>query len=67
MLLNRGVDPYTNRTMVPLLTFEEMTTARNIISGRPLSRLDSIAGYGMAWMRSSYQGHDVGSPSFRSE
>ena len=59
MLLNKGVDPHTNRTVVPRLTFDEMTTAHSLMFGQPVDSSQSIMGYGMGWSRVSYAGHDV--------
>ncbi|KAI0326062.1 beta-lactamase/transpeptidase-like protein [Cubamyces sp. BRFM 1775] len=42
-LLNSGVDPVTNRTIVPAQAEKEL----------------SVVGYGMGWFRMSYKGHDV--------
>ena len=63
MLLNRGVDPRTNVTVVPPSTFDEMTTAHSVMVGTP-STFTSITGYGMGWMRTSFQGHDVSGASY---
>ncbi|KAI0327940.1 beta-lactamase/transpeptidase-like protein [Cubamyces sp. BRFM 1775] len=57
-LLNGGVDPKTNDTIVPASTFTNMTAARAIESGVPAKDV-SIVGYGMGWFRMSYKGHDV--------
>ena len=62
MLLNRGVDPHTNQTVVPPSTFDEMTTAHSVMLGAPPDAYTSLAGYGMGWMRQSFQGHDVRAP-----
>ena len=59
MLLNRGVDPNTNQTIVPSAVFAEMTAAHSIMYGAPRDVFTSIGGYGMGWMRGSFQGHDV--------
>ncbi|KAI0752773.1 beta-lactamase/transpeptidase-like protein [Daedaleopsis nitida] len=57
-LLNEGVDPVTNRTVVPPSVFIETTTAHTVVSGAAMGDL-SIIGYGMGWFRMSYRGHDV--------
>ncbi|GBE87232.1 beta-lactamase/transpeptidase-like protein [Sparassis crispa] len=60
-LLNEGVDPVTNRTIVPLATFNAMTTAYAVsrgVSDVSIPEL-SIEGYGMGWFRESYEGHDI--------
>ncbi|TFY56936.1 hypothetical protein EVJ58_g7336 [Rhodofomes roseus] len=59
VLLNRGVDPASNRTIIPRSAFEEITTAHAIIAGRPMTPEMSVMGYGLGWQRLSYQGHDM--------
>ncbi|KAM5537978.1 hypothetical protein V8D89_008454 [Ganoderma adspersum] len=58
VLLNEGVVPMTNTTIIPVSVFQEMITARAIVSGVAAGPL-SIMGYGMGWFRVSYRGHDV--------
>ena len=48
----------TNLTIIPVSVFQEMITARAIVSGVAGGPL-SIMGYGMGWFRVSYRGHDV--------
>jgi hypothetical protein len=62
MLLNEGVDPATNTTVLPKDVLEVVTTSRTIALGHG-SRMDSIAGYGLGWTRVSYLGHEVRAPS----
>ncbi|TFY81752.1 hypothetical protein EWM64_g2261, partial [Hericium alpestre] len=57
-LMNGGVDPRTNKTIIPPSAFAAVTSAQAIISGTGDGN-ESISGYGMGWMRSSYLGHDV--------
>ncbi len=59
MLLNGGVNPATNATVVPKSVIAEVTTAHTIISGRATSPELSISGYGMGWSRESYRGYEV--------
>lgn len=63
--MNEGVNPATNETIIPHVTFEEETTAHFISVGRgdPKRPGVSIQGYGMGWWRMSYQGHEVGGVS----
>ena len=61
MLLNQGVDPATNRTIIPRAAFVEMTTSHVIVDGAPAKPLQSLSGYGMGWQRLSFLGHDVSS------
>nr|GAT48083.1 predicted protein [Mycena chlorophos] len=58
MLLNKGVNPRTNETIIPKATFELVTSAISIAynTGDPLT---SIMGYGMGWGRLSYRGQDL--------
>ncbi|KZT69404.1 beta-lactamase/transpeptidase-like protein [Daedalea quercina L-15889] len=59
VLLNGGVEPNSNTTIIPPSAFEEITTAHSIVTGKPATPEMSIVGYGLGWERSSYQGHDV--------
>lgn len=59
MLLNNGVDPRTNVTVIPRGAFQETTKALSIMSGVPPDKFSSIVGYGMGWWRVSHQGHEV--------
>lgn len=59
MLLNNGVIPMTNEMIISPATFEEVTTAHTIVNGRATEPYFSIQGYGIAWTRGSYQGHEV--------
>ena len=59
-LLNGGVDPVTNKTIIPPSAFAETTTARMVQSGNVTDdKTVSIIGYGLGWQRNSYLGHDV--------
>ena len=61
-MLNRGVDPVTNRTIIPEAAYNETTTARVIQQGNVTTDTTvSIIGYGMGWQRNSLFGHDVSS------
>jgi hypothetical protein len=59
LLLNEGVHPKTNETIIPHSAFKEATTAHAIVFGRPDQPHLSIHGYGMGWGLQSYQGHEV--------
>ena len=59
MFLNDGIDPVSNKTILPRSVIEETTEAYSIALGSPMDATSSIAGYGMGWVRSSYKGHDV--------
>jgi hypothetical protein len=55
-LLNFGVDPSTNITIIPRSVFDAMTTACAIPDGKPGQFL---TGHGMSWIRLTYEGYDV--------
>jgi len=60
LLLNDGVDPVTNATVISRGTLEEVVSAHSIVDGNPRNRPErSIIGYGLGWTRFSYIGHDV--------
>ncbi|KAL4251706.1 class-A beta-lactamase family protein [Abortiporus biennis] len=71
MMLNQGIDPYTNRTIIPIRAYYEITLAHSVVFGTGVSEL-SIRGYGLGWARGSYQGHEMishngGIPGFITE
>lgn len=59
-LLNEGSVPITNKTIIPRAAFVEMTTVHKVMNGRGAQPYFSVGGYGLGWMRGSYQGHEVG-------
>ncbi|KAH8991103.1 beta-lactamase/transpeptidase-like protein [Lactarius hatsudake] len=59
LFLNNGVDLDTNATIIPLRTFETITSAHSIADGIPTGPSDTIVGYGLGWMRLSVAGHDL--------
>ena len=59
MLLNEGVNPVSNTTIIPKQAFKDITTASAIANGAPQAEHLSINGYGMGWRRQSYKGYDV--------
>lgn len=63
MLLNEGIDPTTNTTIIPRSAFEMVTTVHMIMQGRAAQPYFSIDGYGMGWNRKSYQGHEASDSS----
>ncbi|KAJ7262737.1 beta-lactamase/transpeptidase-like protein [Mycena haematopus] len=58
MLLNSGVDPQTNKTIIPRTTFDLATSAISVAVKRG-STLTSIMGYGLGWAQLSYRGHEL--------
>lgn len=65
MLLNEGIHPTTNVTIIPHSAFEMVTTVHTIMQGRAAQPYFSIDGYGMGWHRKSYQGHEVSNSTRR--
>ena len=64
VLINKGVTPDTNITVIPRSVFDAVTTTTTIVKGRGSvsSYYDvpiSISGYGMGWSRQSIDGHEV--------
>ena len=60
MILNGGIDPNTNSTVIPSKVLETITSAYSIV--RPDGEAtadDSTEVYGLGWSRLSYLGHDV--------
>jgi len=49
MLLNKGVDPISNATVLSRTVFDMVTTSHSIMSGKPGTPDQSIIGYGMGW------------------
>ncbi|RDX45785.1 beta-lactamase/transpeptidase-like protein [Lentinus brumalis] len=59
-VLNRGVDPVSNTTIIPDWVYDETTTAREIMTGNTTADPSmSVVGYGLGWQRQSYLGHDI--------
>jgi hypothetical protein len=57
VLLNGGVDPSTNKTIIPKWVFDEVTTA-HFITTMDVG-VDTVAAYGEGWFVQSYQGQEV--------
>ena len=58
-MLNAGVNPSTNTTVIPRAAFDAVTTAHAVSVGKSPSPDESIEGYGMGWFRQSYLGREV--------
>jgi hypothetical protein len=58
MILNGGIDPSTNTTIIPSAEFDVITSAHSIASPST-SAQSSTEVYGLGWARLSYIGHDV--------
>ena len=59
-MLNGGVEPRSNRTIIPPPLFDLLTASYMIVSGTPTNRRRlSLSGYSSGWARESVQGHDV--------
>lgn len=59
VLLNHGVDPVTNRTILPRATYDMVTASHSIVSPAPSQSWFSPETYGLGWFVKSYQGHNV--------
>ncbi|KLO13824.1 beta-lactamase/transpeptidase-like protein [Schizopora paradoxa] len=71
VLLNKGVDPISNETIIPRPVFNIVTTAHTLMNGNPRLQESSIVAYGMGWWRRSFKGHEMiqhtgGIPGFSS-
>jgi hypothetical protein len=58
MILNGGVDPDTNETIIPPAQFDVITSPHSIISPN-ISWPVSTLLYGLGWIRYSLEGYDV--------
>ena len=59
MMLNEGVDPVSNTTIIPIAAYKVITTASSIVFGAGKDKLTTILGYGMGWRRTAYRGNEV--------
>lgn len=59
MLLHEGVDPNTQKTVLPKSVYDTVTTAHSLVLGKGLFPSMSLMGYGFGWQRYSAQGHEV--------
>ena len=59
-MLNEGVDPVSNTTIIPRAAYKAVTTASSIVYGAGRDERTSVVGYGFGWMRTAYRGHEVG-------
>ncbi|EMD32801.1 hypothetical protein CERSUDRAFT_118507 [Gelatoporia subvermispora B] len=57
-MINGGVDPWANTSVIPKSVVDEITTSRTIMDGRGSPDV-SIQGYGLGWGRLSYRGHEI--------
>jgi len=57
-MLNGGVDPDTNVTIISLEQFDVITQGHSIANPSANDQV-STALYGLGWLRFSYVGHDV--------
>ena len=58
MILNGGIDPDTNATIIPSAQFDVITSAHSIVGG-DASAEESTLVYGLGWFRETFIGHDV--------
>lgn len=61
MLLARGVDPTTNRTILSRAAFDVITTPLHLSTLQLRPDL-GVAGYGLGWFKGMYEGRPVRSP-----
>ncbi|KAI0090893.1 beta-lactamase/transpeptidase-like protein [Irpex rosettiformis] len=59
MLLNEGVDPITNKTILPKSVFEEVTSGWSLISSMGLALGQPLSAYGHGWIRYSLYDHEI--------
>ena len=64
-MLNGGVDPDTNVTIMPPEQFDVITSARSIVDPSANDQVSTEV-YGLGWFRLSYVGHDVSRSPFSS-
>lgn len=60
-ILNGGIDPDTNATVIPPAELDTITSVHSIVipNTRDQPPGFSFEGYGLGWERFSYVGHDV--------
>ncbi len=58
MILNHGIDPHTNVTIIPSAQFDVITSAHSIVSPNVTAETSTTL-YGLGWFRSTIVGHDV--------
>jgi hypothetical protein len=59
MILNGGVDPVSNATIIPSAEYKVIIDAHSIVGLGGANALESTDLYGLGWHRDSYLGHDV--------
>lgn len=62
MMLNGGVNPTNNQTIIPKAGHDEVTTGHVVDNGQATAPALSVSGYGLGWDRFSYRGHEVSVP-----
>jgi hypothetical protein len=58
MILNGGIDPDTNVTIIPSAQFDVITSAHSIVSPDVSAETSTLL-YGLGWYRMTLIGHDV--------
>jgi hypothetical protein len=58
MILNGGVDPVSNITIIPSAEFKVIIEAHSIVTPDASAETSTYL-YGLGWNRDSYLGHDV--------
>jgi CubicO group peptidase (beta-lactamase class C family) len=57
-ILNGGIDPDTNVTIIPSAQFDVITSAHSIVSPNVSAETSTLV-YGLGWFRTTLIGHDV--------
>ena len=58
-LLNDGINPHTNESVIPKKALDAVTAAYSVLSDVVPTRETSWYSYGMGWSQFSYKGHEV--------
>ncbi len=58
MVLNGGIDPVSNVTIIPSAQYDVITSAHSIANPNASAETSTVV-YGLGWFRTSISGHDV--------
>ncbi|EIN06835.1 beta-lactamase/transpeptidase-like protein [Punctularia strigosozonata HHB-11173 SS5] len=59
MFLHQGVDPVTNKRILPQSTYDAVTSPASIIPALPGFQIAPVMVYGLGWMRNTFYGMDM--------
>ncbi len=65
-ILNGGIDPDTNITIIPPAQFDVITSAHSIVSPNVSAETSTLV-YGLGWFRMTVIGHDVSESCFKNK